>query len=73
MIQDIVHNEFNQKILKFSSSYQEEINKLFTTGYVISEISANQIVYWFDKDKQDGFNIVLPEIIFVKNKICHKD
>jgi ATP-dependent DNA helicase RecQ len=68
MIQDIVHNEFNQKVLKISNSYQEEINKLFTAGYVISEISANQIVYWFDKDKQDGFNIVLPEIIFVKKQ-----
>ena len=56
IIQDIVHNEFNQKVLKFSNRLPRgEINKLLTTGYVISEISANQIVYWFDKDKLEGY------------------
>jgi ATP-dependent DNA helicase RecQ len=66
ILEDIVYSQSHQKVLKFSSSYQENIEKLITSGYVISEISVNQIVYWFDKEKQEGFNIVLPEIVFEK-------
>ena len=64
--EDVICNEANQKVLKFSSSYQENVDKLLASGYIISEISVNQIVYWFDKEKQEGFNIVLPEIVFEK-------
>ena len=66
IIDDIVCNEYNQKVLKFSSTYQEQINKFLTEGYSIHEISVNHIVYWFDKEKQEGYNIVLPEIIYSK-------
>jgi len=73
MVDEIIFNEFDQKILKLSNAYQEEVNKLLASGYNISEISANQIVYWFDKDKLEGYNIVLPEIIFEKNTLFHKN
>lgn len=64
MIDDIIYNEYDQKVLKLSNAYQEEVNKLVTIGYTLCEISANQIIYWFDKEKLEGYYIVLPEIIF---------
>jgi len=66
MNEDIISTELNQKVLKFSSKYQQEVQRLLNQGYKIVDISVNQIVYWFDKEKLEGFNIVLPEIIFEK-------
>jgi ATP-dependent DNA helicase RecQ len=67
VIDDIIYNEYDQKVLKLSNAYQEEVNKLEAAGYHISEVSVNHLVFWFDKDKLEGYNIVLPEIIFDKS------
>jgi ATP-dependent DNA helicase RecQ len=68
-VDHVLCNEYGHKVLKFSSKYQQEVEKLFASGYIISEITVNYIVYWFDKEKQEGYNVVLPEIIFERKKL----
>ncbi|MGE4321126.1 MAG: RecQ family ATP-dependent DNA helicase [Acholeplasmataceae bacterium] len=65
--EDIVCNQYNHKILKFSNKYKAELSELLLKGYQIKEITANYMVYWFDKENEEGYYIVLPEIIFEKN------
>jgi ATP-dependent DNA helicase RecQ len=67
MLDDVVCSEDGQRILKFSNKYKDEMDKLIAKGYVISNMSANHIVYWFDKETLEGHYVVLPEIIFEKS------
>ncbi|AUD65808.1 hypothetical protein BK011_08965 [Tenericutes bacterium MZ-XQ] len=66
IIEDVVCSEDGNKILKFSNKCKEEMEKLIAKDYVISNISVNHIVYWFDKEKMEGYYIILPEVIFQK-------
>jgi ATP-dependent DNA helicase RecQ len=70
---NVVCNESGNKVLKFSNAYQQKIETLINSGYVISELSVNHIVYWFDKAKMEGYPIVLPEIIFEKELVESED
>lgn len=54
-------------IVKFSNSFKEKINTYKDKGYKITESKVNYIIYWFKEDLKKEFQIVLPEIKFIRH------
>lgn len=59
-------NVFNYKILKLSKKYQDDFENIIKQGYQLKEVSVNYILYWFNKGLSEGYDIVIPELVFEK-------
>ena len=57
-----------KQVLKFSKSFQDRIEKLRATGYVLSKAVIRHIVFWQDKDKKRELKIILPKIEFLQEE-----
>jgi ATP-dependent DNA helicase RecQ len=53
-------------LLSFSKKFNGEINRIFSLGYKIKEISIGFIVVWFDSESSGEYRTALPKIIFEK-------
>jgi len=56
----------NQPVLKFSRSFQEQIEKMKTGRYELKGAKVNFIVYWQKEGSENEIKIVLPELWFEK-------
>ncbi len=53
-----------KSILKFSKSFNDEIEKLKTQGYTLTKCEVNHIIYWQKEGSDNEIKIVLPEVWF---------
>ena len=63
-IQEDVLKKEERKVLKFSKKYSDQISELFKSGYILSSATVKYLVYWKDKDENQEYLIVLPELQF---------
>lgn len=63
---DVIHN--GRKVLKFSKKANEFINERLNLGYKITNLTVDKMVYWYNKEKEEEYLIILPKITFIKEK-----
>jgi ATP-dependent DNA helicase RecQ len=65
-INDIGYFMEDMQILKFSSKFREQIDKLKKKGYSPVKATVRHIVFWQDKekDREDEIKIILPDVEF---------
>lgn len=63
---DGLANQNGNLLVKFSKKFHEQISAHHASGYVLTEARVNFIVYWKDREKEQEFKVVLPELIFEK-------
>jgi ATP-dependent DNA helicase RecQ len=56
-------------ILRFSFAFQKTIDQLAAKDYLLQKVSVNWMVYWTDSDTEKEALVVLPEVVFRKEKI----
>ena len=55
----------NGNLLLFSRKFiKDKYNPMVEKGYSLSSASVEYLVYWYDKDKNKEFKIVLPRLRF---------
>jgi ATP-dependent DNA helicase RecQ len=54
------------KVLKFSSKFSKEVDKLKANGYSPTRAIVRHIVFWQDKDSKEEIKIILPDVEFSK-------
>jgi ATP-dependent DNA helicase RecQ len=59
----------NKKVLRFSSSAEEKMQKFLNRGYEIDSIHAEYIVVWKRKEDDKQYRVVLPRIKLKKLKL----
>lgn len=60
----LIYNE--RKVGKLSKRAVESIERRKDNGYAVVDIEVFSLVYWFNKDKQTEFKIMLPRIVMRK-------
>lgn len=65
-VNGILDNTKNKYICKFSKKFKTEIDKYIPLGYVPTRAKVKNIVYWYDKDKDKEYLVLLPEIELTK-------
>ncbi|MFW5878028.1 MAG: hypothetical protein ACOCUP_02830, partial [bacterium] len=65
---DGCNNEKGEQVLKFSKSFLDEIQKLEQKGFNVSTARINFIVYWYNEEKKEEVQIILPEVTFHKEE-----
>lgn len=53
-----------REVLKFSKRFQKQIAANKERGYMISGANVNFIIYWYQEEKEQEIQIILPEVIF---------
>ena len=56
-----------KQILKFSSSFRMQMDKLKAKGYSPMKATVRHVVFWQGKDEKNEVKIILPNIVFSKN------
>jgi len=56
------------QVVKFSTKFCEQINKLKEKGYSPVKASVRHIVFWQEKDKDEEIKIILPDVVFFKKQ-----
>ncbi len=56
-----------KKIILLSKKGQNVLNDRLEKGYKIKEIKVSNIVYWYNKEKEEEILIALPVFTFIKN------
>jgi ATP-dependent DNA helicase RecQ len=62
-------NTNGQSILKFSKTFQNEIQVQKQKGYILNDAKVNFIVYWLKENTDKEVKIILPELWFQKTNI----
>jgi ATP-dependent DNA helicase RecQ len=67
---DGLTNENEKYVLKFSQSFKNQLGQLQKNKFQLTHATVNFILYWQDKNDPDckEMRIVLPELVFIKNK-----
>ncbi len=68
VVEDGCNNENGEEVLKFSKSFLSEIQNLEQKGFKTSSAKINFIVYWYNEEKKEEIQIILPEITFQKEE-----
>jgi ATP-dependent DNA helicase RecQ len=61
-------NSHGEPLIKFSRSFNQQLNEYISKGYKLRNAKINFIVYWNDKDKGLESKIILPEIMLTKGQ-----
>jgi ATP-dependent DNA helicase RecQ len=61
----------NTQILKFSSKFSKEIDKLKANGYSPTRAIVRHIVFWQDKERDKEIKIILPDVILSKRSTAN--
>lgn len=61
-------NSKGQSVLSFSNDFRKIIESRKHEGYLLKEVKVNFVVYWKKEDAENEIQIVLPELLFEKNK-----
>ena len=64
--EDGCNNEKGEQVLKFSKSFLDEIQNLKQKGFRPSSAKINFIVYWYNEEKKEEVQVILPGINFQK-------
>ena len=56
-------------VLKFSKKFRAEFEKWKEAGYAFSKAKVNFIVWWYSRDDDREYRIVLPEIVLQKKEL----
>lgn len=62
----ITHN--GNKIIQLSKKGKELVASRSELGYKIKEVSLEQVLYWYNKEKKEEYLIVFPKIVFDKDE-----
>jgi ATP-dependent DNA helicase RecQ len=62
--EDEIMSYKGNKILKFSKAYKEQFNKHLEQGYVVYKVQVKFMLYWYNKEEEKEYLIVIPEITF---------
>ena len=62
--EDGCNNENGEQVLKFSKSFLDKIQDQEQKGFRPSSAKINFIVYWYNEEKKEELQIILPEIVF---------
>ncbi len=57
-----------KKVVQFSKKAKDLIKSREDLEYKITSISANQIVYWYNREKEEEYLALFPEIVFGKDE-----
>lgn len=68
-IVDDVMTKDDRKILKLSKKYNDQVHELLENGYSLTNAIVKYMVYWWDKEDEKEYLIVLPELTFDFNEI----
>lgn len=68
MIIDDVMVKDVRKVLKLSKKYSEQVRELLESGYILTNAIVKYMVYWWDKEEEKEYLIVLPELTFDLHK-----
>ncbi|MCF8222310.1 MAG: RecQ family ATP-dependent DNA helicase [Bacteroidales bacterium] len=64
LAEDGCNNEKGEQVLKFSKSFLDKIHDLEQKGFRPSSARVNFIVYWYNEEKKEEVQIILPEVVF---------
>lgn len=56
----------DQEVLKFSQSFEQQIESLKSKNYILKSAKVNFILYWQGKKTNEEIQIILPELHFEK-------
>ena len=59
----------NVPILKFSNKFKSEISNKLQKGYKLYQATVQFVVWWYNKEKEQEFLIVLPKLDFRKREV----
>lgn len=62
------NNKKGEQVLKFSKSLISQIQGLNKKGYKVSSAKINFIVYWYNEEKKEEIQILLPELSLKKEE-----
>ena len=62
------NNKNGDQVLKFSKSLISRIQDLNQKGYTVSSARINFIIYWYNEEKKEELQILLPEISLKKEE-----
>jgi ATP-dependent DNA helicase RecQ len=62
--EDEVMSYKGNKVLKFSKACKAQFNKHLEHGYVVYKVQVKFMLYWFNKEEEKEYLIVIPEIMF---------
>lgn len=54
----------NRRVVLFSNAAQAKIEEMESKGYELSEAVAKNLVYWYNREKEQTYLIVLPQLTF---------
>ena len=59
----------------FSNSFRQVIDRYKDEGYILAKVIVNHLVYWFDKEDEKEYLIILPLVTFIKkdNEIIEEE
>ncbi|MCV2232059.1 RecQ family ATP-dependent DNA helicase [Paracholeplasma manati] len=63
IIDDVMVKD-ERKILKLSKKYSDRVRELLDSGYSLTKAIVKFMVYWWDKEEEKDYLIVLPELTF---------
>jgi len=52
----------NKYVLKFSKKFRQTYNKWTDAGYGFEKAKVNFVAWWYDRDEEKEFKVILPEI-----------
>lgn len=55
-------------VVKFSKKFQTQIAAYLKSGYILCEARVNFIVFWKNREQEQEFKVVLPELGFERNR-----
>jgi ATP-dependent DNA helicase RecQ len=58
------NNEKGEQLLKFAKSFLDEIQKIEQKGFRPCSARINFIVYWYNEEKKEELQIILPKVTF---------
>ncbi len=59
-------DQHDNRILKFSKKFMDELNKLLWNGYEIVNASVKYLIYWKEREAENEILVLLPEIELTK-------
>jgi hypothetical protein len=58
----------DKAVAKFSKAMNAKIEQFKQKNYVLEQAIVKNIVYWFDKEEEKTYRVILPELTFRKER-----
>lgn len=58
----------DKAVAKFSKAMIAKIEQFKQKNYVLEQAIVKNIVYWFDKEEEKTYRVILPELTFRKER-----